>query len=71
MVIKVTTAYVKVDPGFKYPDEIIDYLVELNERCPIYTTKGENCETTCKEQLSRKPILNSTYFSYQINRLEK
>lgn len=71
LVIRDKPAYVKVDNEFKYPDDIISYLGELHEKCPTYGERGQNCESTCEDQLSRKPILTSKYFSYQINRLEK
>lgn len=69
--IKDKRAFVYLDPEFEYPDPIKKYMLELNEKCPTYSSTGKNCDNTCKSQLARFPILKTTHMSYQINKLER
>ena len=55
------------DRSFIYPDEILDYLAQLRDKCSESATCGWDCE----DSLTRKPILTSSYINYKIIVLER
>jgi hypothetical protein len=61
----------RIDPQFKYPDDILASILKLNENCKNYIATQNNCKGDCKDKLGRYPILNGKYLSYQINKLRK
>lgn len=64
-------SFAHFDPDFFYPDEVKDFIIELNKKCPTYSAEGKNCDSSCKEQLTRYPILKTTHVSFQINKFER
>ncbi|TET32849.1 MAG: hypothetical protein E3J72_18640 [Planctomycetota bacterium] len=69
--LKKDAGIITVCNGFMYPDDIIDELRKLLERCPTYISNGnESCESNCAN-INRYPILRTKYMNYSILRLEK
>lgn len=61
------SSFFSFDRDFIHPQEIIDFLTELDNNC----TERKACVQNCTSQLNKTPILNTTYISYQINLLER
>ena len=60
-----------IDRGFHYPDDILNSITTLNNRCLTYKTKNKNCQIDCSQQLNKHPILTTRYISYILNLFEK
>ena len=56
-----------LDKSFAYPDDILEYIAQLRDKC----SEADTCEWECRGSLNRKPILTAGYINYQIIVLER
>lgn len=55
-----------LDFKFDYPDEAIDLLKSLNEKCDSYINNSKNCSEDCVKYLNRWPVMKARNIRYQI-----
>lgn len=55
-----------LDYKFEYPDEAINLLKSLNEKCGMYIANSKNCEDDCEIYLNRWPIMTARNIRYQV-----
>lgn len=55
-----------LDYKFEYPDEAIDTIKELNEKCAAFLEGLENCEENCSKYLNRFPALKARNIRFQV-----
>lgn len=58
------------DNSYIYPDEALDYLCHLNEKCENYIHTAENCDSRCS-YLHRWPVLKTGMICYQVIKFER
>lgn len=59
------------DSEFIYPEDALEYIKNLNEKCEKYMECGTNCKRNCKTYLTRWPILKTSNICYQIIKFER
>lgn len=59
------------DYKFNYPNEAIDIIKSLNQKCCTFINSGQNCEDECKMYLNRWPVLKPTTIRYQVLTFER
>lgn len=55
-----------LDGSFEYPNEAIDLLQMLNEKCGTYIYNAVNCNENCEKYLCRMPVLTAKQIRYQL-----
>ena len=55
-----------IDSEFIYPEDALEYIKNLNEKCEKYMECGTNCKRNCKTYLTRWPILKTSNICCQI-----
>ena len=64
------TAICLLDYSYVYPNEALEYLKHLNEKCENYIETRKNCYREC-EYLNRQPVLTSGMICYQVIKFER
>lgn len=59
------------DKSYHYPEEIIQHMSSLSEKCRNNRCKGSSCGYECCSNLNRKPILKTEQICYQIIPFER
>lgn len=59
------------DYDFVYPQEILDYIENLDKKCYKYNDMFTNCKEECKSYLTRKPTMRTDNIVFQIIELER
>ena len=59
------------DNEFKYPQDALEFVKNLNIECANYKIQEENCQSNCKKYLSRWPILKVGHIRYQVIMFER
>lgn len=54
------------DCSFEYPDEALDIIKRLYEKCLTFLQLFQNCEEDCAKCLKRWPILKAKNIRYQV-----
>ena len=55
-----------LDNKFNYPNEAIEILKLLNEKCITYKNKSKNCSDSCVKYLSRWPVMKVKNICFQV-----
>ena len=56
---------------FKYPDEVLVSMIDVNTLCPIFIkNNNESCEDDC-DRINRSPILRTGHMKWQTLRFER
>lgn len=55
-----------LDYKFDYPDDAIELLKSLSEKCSSYINNFENCFNDCKKYLNRWPVMKARNIRYQV-----
>lgn len=55
-----------LDYKFDYPDDAIELLQSLNEKCGLYINNFENCVNDCEKYLNRWPVMKARNIRYQV-----
>lgn len=58
------------DNNYRYPNDALEYLMHLNEKCINYANVGENCDDNCA-YLNRQPTLKTGNINYQVIKFER
>lgn len=58
------------DNDYIYPNEALEYLKHLNEKCENFIDAGKNCYSTCG-YLDRQPVLRNGMICYQVIKFER
>lgn len=64
------TAIYLLDNNYIYPDEALEYLKHLSEKCENYIETGVNCYNGCG-CLNRQPVLKNGMICYQVIKFER
>lgn len=57
---------------FVYPQTVLDFLIDLQNKCPNMLENDEYCEDDCEDNLKKKwPILKTDHIRYQLFRLAR
>lgn len=59
-----------LDNNYIYPEDALEYLKHLSEKCDNYIETGENCYYECRN-LNRQPVLKSGMICYQVIKFER
>jgi len=58
------------DENYIYPNDALDYLKHLSEKCDNYVNTGKNCYYGCN-YLNRQPVLRNGMICYQVIKFER
>lgn len=58
------------DNNYIYPNDALDYLKHLSEKCDNYVNTGQNCFYGCN-YLNRQPVLRNGMICYQVIKFER
>lgn len=64
-------AWATLIPGFGIPDNIVNFLRKLSEKCPKFIKNKKSCKAECAKILDRWPILKVGTARYQLVRMKK
>ena len=57
--------------GFAYPEDIKNYMINLNSHCGVFIDNGcEPCDESCRK-MNRWPVLTASQIKYQVLRLQR
>ena len=59
------------DNKFKYPQDALEFVKNLNIECSKYKIQKKNCQSDCQNYLSRRPILRVGHIRYQVIMFER
>ena len=59
------------DNEFKYPQDALEFVKNLNIECSKYKIQKKNCQSDCQNYLSRRPILRVGHIRYQVIMFER
>lgn len=55
-----------LDYKFDYPDDAIELLKSLSEKCSSYINNFEYCSDDCEKYLNRRPVMKARNIRYQV-----
>jgi len=58
------------DNSYCYPEEVLQYISNLNRECEYFSIWGENCDESCL-CLNRFPVLKTGLMRYQVIKFER
>ncbi len=59
------------DSDFCYPQDVLDFVTNLNVECANYRMVKRNCKPDCKKYLNRWPTLKTGHIRYQVIMFER
>ena len=59
------------DNEFKYPQDALEFVKNLNIECSKYKIQKKNCQSDCQNYLRRCPILRVGHIRYQVIMFER